>query len=115
MSKQTRVVHNPGEQPPPADPATQTGDDQAQQESGDDEMARLRAEVAALKADKEARAECDALIAAADTAAMSEKLTSNKPGDLRAIDVDPSKIKRAVLTRDGWVCPVESPTRNSER
>jgi len=40
---------------------------------------------------------------------MSEKLTSNQPAPLRAVDVDPAKIKRAVLTVDGWVCPAVSP------
>jgi hypothetical protein len=29
---------------------------------------------------------------------------------LRAADVDPHKIKRAVLTVDGWVCPATVPT-----
>lgn len=28
---------------------------------------------------------------------------------LRAHEVDPSRIKRAVLTADGWVCPAKSP------
>lgn len=28
---------------------------------------------------------------------------------LRAADVDPYKIKRSVLTLDGWVCPATSP------
>ena len=123
MSKQPRVVHTPGEQSPPADPATQTSDGQAGQDAagavqddGDDELASLRAEVAALKADKAARAERDAQIAASDKAAMSEKLTSNKPtAGLRAVDVDPTKIKRAVLTLDGWVCPVEAPQYNARR
>jgi hypothetical protein len=30
-------------------------------------------------------------------------------GTLRAADVDPTTIKRAVLTADGWVCPAASP------
>ena len=46
---------------------------------------------------------------------MSEKLTSNKPEGLRAVDVDPSKIKRAVLTLDGWVCPEVAPGYGGER
>ena len=57
----------------------------------------------------------DAAIAAADTAAMAEKLTSNKPEGLRAVDVDPAKIKRAVLTLDGWVCPETAPGYGGER
>lgn len=61
------------------------------------------------------KAERDAAIAAADSAAMSEKLTSNKPEGLRAVDVDPTKIKRAVLTLDGWVCPVEAPQYGARR
>lgn len=32
-----------------------------------------------------------------------------EPGILRAADVDPTKLKRAVLTADGWVCPETSP------
>jgi hypothetical protein len=28
---------------------------------------------------------------------------------LRAADVDPTKIRRAVLTADGWVCPDKLP------
>ena len=61
------------------------------------------------------KAERDAAIAAADSVAMSEKLTSNKPEGLRAVDVDPTKIKRAVLTLDGWVCPVEAPQYGARR
>lgn len=62
------------------------------------------------------KAERDAAIAAADSAAMSEKLTSNTPAaGLRAVDVDPTKIKRAVLTLDGWVCPVEAPQYGARR
>ena len=61
------------------------------------------------------KAQRDAAIAAADSAAMSEKLTSNKPEGLRAVDVDPTKIRRAVLTLDGWVCPVEAPQYNAHR
>ena len=61
------------------------------------------------------KAERDAAIAAADSAAMAEKLTSNKPEGLRAVDVDPTKIKRAVLTLDGWVCPVEAPQYGARR
>lgn len=60
-------------------------------------------------------AQRDAEIAAADTAAMAEKLTSNKPEGLRAVDVDPRKIKRAVLTLDGWVCPETAPGYGGER
>ncbi len=60
-------------------------------------------------------AQRDANIAAADTAAMSEKLDSNTPAELRAVDVDPTKIKRAVLTKDGWVCPAESPAHAGGR
>jgi hypothetical protein len=56
-----------------------------------------------------ADAQRDAEIAQADAAAMSEKLASNQPAPLRAADVDPTKIKRAVLTVDGWVCPAVSP------
>lgn len=61
------------------------------------------------------KAERDAAIAAADSAAMAEKLTSNKPEGVRAVDVDPTKIKRAVLTLDGWVCPVEAPQYGARR
>lgn len=28
---------------------------------------------------------------------------------LRAKDVDPTRLRRAVLTLDGWVCPATSP------
>lgn len=31
------------------------------------------------------------------------------PGVLRAADVDPTSIRRAVLTADGWVCPAAAP------
>lgn len=58
----------------------------------------------------------DKAIAAADQADMAEKLTSNKPEPgLRASDVDPAKIKRAVLTLDGWVCPSVAPGYGGER
>jgi hypothetical protein len=30
-------------------------------------------------------------------------------GVLRAADVDASKLRRAVLTAEGWVCPVDAP------
>lgn len=119
MSKKPRVVHTPGEQPAADPQVEQPAADQTEQptgDDGDDELAQLRAEVAALKADKAARTERDTKIAAADKAAMSEKLTSNKPADgLRAVDVDPTKIKRAVLTLDGWVCPVETPAYGGKR
>jgi len=111
MSKTSRIVQTPGEQPASV---LQLVEDQthagAEPESDADELARLRAEIAALKADKDARAERDALIAATDSAAMSERLASNKPvRGLQPEDVDPTKIKRAVLTEKGWVCPSESP------
>lgn len=115
MSKSPRIVHTPGEQPAAAtdDQADQAGADAGtgDAESEADELARLRAENAALKAESDARAQRDAAQAKSDKAAMSEKLTSNRPQPgLRAVDVDPSKIKRAVLTLDGWVCPESSPT-----
>lgn len=120
MSKPPRIVQIPG-----AEPAAET-EDQADQAGADagtgepeseaDELARLRAENADLKAAKEAAAARDAAIAASDTAAMSERLTSNKPvRGLQPEDVDPSKIKRAVLTERGWVCPSESPAFNQAR
>lgn len=34
---------------------------------------------------------------------------------LRAADVDPHRIKRAVLTLDGWVCPAVAPGFGGER
>lgn len=34
---------------------------------------------------------------------------------LRAADVDPHKIKRSVLTVDGWVCPAVAPGFGGER
>jgi hypothetical protein len=34
---------------------------------------------------------------------------------LRAADVDPNKIRRAVLTVDGWVCPAVAPGFAEER
>lgn len=30
-------------------------------------------------------------------------------GQLRAADVNPATLRRAVLTADGWVCPATSP------
>lgn len=35
--------------------------------------------------------------------------TAASAGTLRAADVDPSKLRRAVLTADGWVCPERAP------
>jgi hypothetical protein len=42
--------------------------------------------------------------AAAEPAAAAPEAETS-PAGLRAADVDPTKIKRAVLTADGWVCP----------
>jgi len=37
-------------------------------------------------------------------------------GDLpNAIDIDPNTIAGPVLTRQGWVCPVEKPRENAPR
>jgi hypothetical protein len=48
-----------------------------------------------------------------ETAAPAPEAASTEAaapaGQLRAADVDPTKIKRAVLTADGWVCPVTAP------
>jgi len=115
MSKSARIVHTPGEQPAAEvtralDPDGNPGGNVDQADAGADELEQLRAENAALKAEAQQRAQRDAAIAASDSAAMSEKLTSNRPeAGLRAADVDPTKIKRAVLTLDGWVCPEVSP------
>jgi hypothetical protein len=50
---------------------------------------------------------------AADHLGVPEQLMPEapaaEPGVLRAADVDPSKLRRAVLTADGWVCPVDAP------
>ena len=32
-----------------------------------------------------------------------------KPGLPDAADIDPTKLRRAVMTRQGWVCPAASP------
>lgn len=38
------------------------------------------------------------------------------PGELpNAIDIDPNAITGPVLTRQGWVCPVEKPRENAPR
>mgnify|MGYP003545827277 CR=1 FL=1 len=38
------------------------------------------------------------------------------PADLpNAIDVDPKAIKAPVLTRQGWVCPLEQPREGAPR
>ncbi len=44
---------------------------------------------------------------------MAEKVAP--VAGLRAIDVDPHKIRRAVLTVDGWVCPAVAPGFGGER
>lgn len=128
MAKSPRIVQTPGAEPAAAtdsalDPDGNPGGDvdQADGDTGEpeseaDELARLRAENAKLKAEGDERKQRDASIAAADRAAMSERLTSNKPvRGLQPEDVDPSKIKRAVLTEKGWVCPSESPVFSQAR
>jgi hypothetical protein len=45
---------------------------------------------------------------AGEQAAFAEQPVA-APGVLRAADVDPTRIKRAVLTADGWVCPATTP------
>lgn len=40
---------------------------------------------------------------------VAEMAASAVSSILRAKDVDPSKLKRAVVTADGWVCPEKSP------
>lgn len=37
------------------------------------------------------------------------EVAANAGDAIRAADVDPSKIRRAVLTADGWVCPDRLP------
>ena len=70
-------------------------------------QAKLQAEIDAAA---EAKAKRDAEQAAADRAAMSERLTSNRPAaGLQPEDVNPNTIRRAVLTEKGWVCPAQSP------
>lgn len=121
MSKSPRIVHTPGEQPAAEvtralDQDGNPGGNVDQADAGADELEQLRAENAALKAEAQQRAQRDAAIAASDSAAMSERLTSNKPvRGLQPEDVDPTKIKRAVLTEKGWVCPTESPAFNQAR
>lgn len=116
MSKIPRVVQVPG-----AAPATTTEEQDDVQVAPEGELAQLLkerdAEVAALRAQlAEAsaatdKATKDAAQAIADRAAMGERLSSNKPtAGLQPQDVDPHKIKRAVLTEKGWVCPAQSPS-----
>lgn len=49
--------------------------------------------------------------AVADQAQAAEPAEAEPvaPAGLRASDVDPTKIRRAVLTVDGWVCPAALP------
>jgi hypothetical protein len=44
-----------------------------------------------------------------ETQAPAEAAPEQDAKQLRAADVDPTKIRRAVLTLDGWVCPATSP------
>lgn len=60
----------------------------------------IRTPGAAAAAAVETHAEADA--APAEVAAADDSLPN-------AIDIDPRAIKGPVMTRQGWVCPVESP------
>ncbi len=46
----------------------------------------------------------------------SPAVAAEQPGDLpNAIDIDPNAISAPVLTRQGWVCPVEKPNPAAPR
>lgn len=46
----------------------------------------------------------------------SPAVAPEQPGDLpNAIDIDPNTIKAPVLTRQGWVCPIEKPREGAPR
>jgi hypothetical protein len=49
------------------------------------------------------------------TAPVEQRPGPEPVAGLRAVDVDPHKIKRAVLTLDGWVCPAIAPGFGGER
>lgn len=149
MSKSARVIRTPGEEPtaqaaPEAQEheTTDTGQPTEAQDTTDPdpepaasnptdsadaalqaELAQLRAErdaqaaeLRALQDEKAARDAEDRRKDAATQQQLSERLTSNKPmPGLHARDVDPSKIRRAVLTQEGWVAPVAAPKHPSER
>lgn len=74
-------------------------------ESLEQKVARLEAENAQLKATTAAIRPDEPEVPETD----SDAAYRDRARTLRAKDVDPSKLKRAVLTADGWVCPEKSP------
>jgi len=141
MSKSPRVVHTPGEDPAAKAAAAAQESEQTTQATEADagggagavgpaadqallaEIAQLRAERDAalakaqgLESDKAARDAEDERKAAATKAALAEPLRSNKPAPgVHARDVNPTTIRRAVLTAEGWVAPAAAPKHASER
>lgn len=59
--------------------------------------------------------EADEQPSAAATAPVEFPEAPKPVEGLRAADVDPHHIKRAVLTVDGWVCPAVAPGFGGER
>lgn len=51
-------------------------------------------------------AEAESTVSQPDEQAAAPAEANELP---RAADIDPTKIRRAVMTRDGWVCPATSP------
>lgn len=110
------AVQTPGAAPDDKQPTEPTQPDTAatgqefdfESLSPEEQLAHLKAENAALKDAAAERAARDERLTKADEAKLAEPV-ERTPGQLRAKDVDPTKIKRAVLTLDGWVCPATSP------
>lgn len=52
----------------------------------------------------------------AATAQPETKADATVSADMpNAIDIDPAEIKAPVLTKQGWVCPLEKPNPNAPR
>lgn len=114
MSKIARVVQVPGAESAPTEQdepqAAPEGELAQLLKDRDAEVQALKAQLAAASAAADSATK-DAAQARADRAAMDERLTSNRPqAGLQPEDVDPNKIRRAVLTEKGWVCPAHTPT-----
>lgn len=92
-----REVRMPGEDAPP--PAAKRAIVPHVEETPEEKIARLEAKVADLEA---------AGGPAAHTARPGDAYRAAAL-DMRSADVDASKLREAVLTRDGWVCPAFIP------
>ena len=105
MATSRRAAQVPGESSQ-SDAEDQTTDLSDAVESLEQQLARLQAENQALREAQGKPLPAPQLEPLESDADAAYRETAR---GLRARDVDATRLKRAVLTLDGWVCPVKAP------